>query len=309
MKAYLLRRIAYSVFVLWGAVTVVFVALRVLPADPALLILGPEATAEQIESLRSQMNLDQPVLLQYVTYLGGVLSGDFGESYRLKVPAMDLVLDRFPATAALAAAAMLLAVVFGLALGVVSALRVNRPSDRAVSVVSLAMQSLPQFWIGLVLILVFARALKLLPSGGNGTPAHYILPAVTLSLTFMALLTRLTRSGLLEVINEGYIQTARAKGLNESTVIYPHAIRNALIPIVTVVGLQSGQLLGGAVIVETVFAWPGVGRLLIEAMSNRDYDVVQASVVFIAAVFVLINLVVDLLYGVLDPTIRLEGKK
>lgn len=294
---------------LWGAVTVVFVALRVLPADPAQLILGPEATAEQIANLRAQMNLDEPVLVQYAAYLRGVATGDFGVSYRLNVPAMDLVLERFPATAALATAAMLLAVVLGLALGVVSALRVNRPSDRAISVVSLAMQSLPQFWIGLVLILVFARALKLLPSGGNETPAHYILPAVTLSLTFMALLTRLTRSGLLEVINEGYIQTARAKGLNESTVIYPHAIRNALIPIVTVVGLQSGQLLGGAVIVETVFAWPGVGRLLIEAMSNRDYDVVQASVVFIAAVFVLINLVVDLLYGVLDPTIRLEGKK
>jgi peptide/nickel transport system permease protein len=306
---FLLQRLLYAVFVLWGAVTVVFLVLRVIPADPALLILGVDATPEQLEALRQRMGLDSPVIVQYFDYLVSAVQLDFGISYRLGQDAMSLVMDRVPATASLAFTAMLIAVIFGLAFGLIAALQVDRWADRAISAFTLALQSFPLFWIGLVLILIFARALKVLPSGGNGTAMHYILPALALSVTFMALLARLTRSGLLEVINEGYIHTARAKGLYEKTVVFPHAIRNALIPIVTVAGLQLGQLLGGAVIVETVFAWPGVGRLLIEAINSRDYNVVQACVMFIAAVFVLINLVVDVVYGLLDPRIRIGGSR
>jgi len=309
MRTYVLKRIFYSIFVLWGAITIVFIVVRVLPADPALLILGPDATVAQVEALREQLGLNVPLVAQYFQYLGDILRFDFGDSYRLKVPAMELVLQRAPATLALATVALVISLVTGLVFGLIAALRVNKFADRVISAVSIAAQALPQFWIGLVLVLIFAKWLKLLPSAGDSTPAHFILPALTLSLAFTALLTRLTRSGLLEVVNEGYIQTARAKGLRERTVIVSHAVRNALIPIVTVVGLQFGQLLGGTVIVETVFAWPGVGRLLVQSIENRDYDVIQAAVIFLAVGFVTINLVVDIAYGVIDPRIRLGARR
>lgn len=305
MAAYLARRLVFSVFILWGAVSIVFLVLRLVPADPALLILGSDATQAEIETLRASMGLDRSPIVQYGIFLGDVLRGDFGDSYRLQTDAMGLVLERLPATLELALTALVIAVAIGIPLGLLAALRVNRFTDRLVSMLSLLTQSLPGFWVGIVFILIFAGTLNWLPSGGTGTPAHIVLPAITLALPFIAILTRMTRSGLLEVINENYIQTARSKGLPERTVIFPHAIRNALIPIVTVVGLQFGQLLGGAVIIETVFAWPGIGRLLIDAIGQRDYNVVQAAVVLIAAGFVTINLVVDLLYGYLDPRVRL----
>jgi ABC-type dipeptide/oligopeptide/nickel transport systems, permease components len=307
--AYVLKRAGFSLFVLWGAVTVVFIALRIVPADPALLILGVDATPDQLAALRERLGLDRPLILQYFSYLQGAVTLDFGDSYRLQRDAMGLVMERLPATGQLALAAVIFAVVVGLALGLVAALRVNTFLDRTISVVSLAFQSLPSFWIGLVLVLVFARALHLLPSGGTGSLAHLVLPALTLSLPFLAILARLTRSGILEVINEGYIQTARSKGFSERVVLFPHAIRNALIPIVTVVGLQFGQVLGGAVIIETVFAWPGVGRVLVESINYRDYNVVQACVVVIAAIFIVINLIVDVTYGFLDPRIRLGARR
>jgi ABC-type dipeptide/oligopeptide/nickel transport system permease component len=305
MTGYLIRRLVFSVFILWGAVTVVFVVLRLIPSDPARLILGSDATEQEVAALQATMGLDQPLIVQYGIYLVDVLHLDFGESYRMQRSAIGLVLERLPATAELAVAALVLSVIVGMSLGILAALRVNKLSDRIVSVVSLLAQSMPSFWVGIVLILIFARALRILPSAGNATPLHLILPAITLALPFLAILTRLTRSGLLEVMNEGYIQTARSKGLPERTVVFPHAIRNALIPIVTVVGLQFGVLLGGTVIVETVFAWPGIGRLLIDSINQRDYNVVQAAVVMIALFFVLVNLVVDLLYGYLDPRVRL----
>lgn len=305
MTSYLIKRVGYSVFVLWGAVTVVFLVLRVVPADPAILILGPDATTSQINALRDQMHLNDPLFMQYFGFLGDALRLDFGTSYRLHVDAMSLVLERLPATAQLAVGALALAVIVGLTFGMFAALRVNRLTDRLVSTLSLAVQSAPSFWIGIVFILVFARTLRLFPSGGIGSLQHLILPAITLSLPFLAILVRLTRSGILEVINEGYIQTARSKGFPERVILFPHAMRNALIPIVTVVGLQFGQVLGGAVIVETVFAWPGIGRLLIDSIGNRDYNVVQACVIVIAAIFIVVNLLVDVVYGYLDPRIRL----
>ena len=270
-----------------------------------MLILGSDATQEEIDALRAEMGLDRSIVAQYGIFLGDMVQGDFGDSYRQQTDAMGLVLERLPATIKLAVAALSIAVVVGIPLGLIAALRVNGFVDRAVSAVSLMLQSLPGFWVGIVFILVFSRTLQWFPSGGSGSWKHLVLPAVTLALPFIAILTRMTRSGLLEVINESYIQTARAKGLSERIVIFPHAMRNALIPIVTVVGLQFGQLLGGAVIIETVFAWTGVGRLLIDAIGQHDYNVVQAAIVVIATFFVVINLIVDLLYGYLDPRVRL----
>lgn len=306
MAAYLVRRVLFSVFILWGVVTIVFVVLRLIPADPAVLILGSNATQAEIQSLQVQMGLDQPLIVQYGIYLSDLMHFDFGDSYRIQRDAMPLVMERLPATLQLAFASLVFALTVGIPAGVIAALRVNRLPDRIVSVMSLLAQSLPSFWVGIVFVLIFARNLQILPSAGMGGLSHMILPAVTLGLPFLAILTRMTRSGLLEVIHEDYLQTARSKGLSERIVIFPHAIRNALIPIVTVVGLQFGQLLGGAVIVETVFAWPGVGRLLIDAINQRDYNLVQAAIILIAFGFVAVNLAVDLLYGYLDPRVRLS---
>lgn len=305
MAAYLVRRVLFSLFILAGVATIVFVVLRLIPADPAQLILGSDATQAEIAALRAQMGLDQPLPAQYGVYWSRLVQLDFGESYRLQRDAMALVLERLPATLELALAALGFALVIGLPAGIIAALKVNQLPDRIASVMSLVSQSLPSFWVGIVFVLIFARMLGVLPSGGTGSLAHMVLPAITLALPFLAILTRLTRSGLLEVMHEGYIQTARSKGLSERVVIFPHAIRNALIPIVTIVGLQFGQLLGGAVIVETVFSWPGVGRMLIDAIGQRDYNLVQAAIMVIATGFVTINLIVDLLYGYLDPRVRL----
>ncbi|HEY3562468.1 MAG TPA: nickel ABC transporter permease [Kribbella sp.] len=307
MGAYVVRRLFFSLFVLWGAVTIIFVVLRLVPGDPAYIMLGPDADQAQVAALRAQLGLDQSLIQQYATYLTNVVHLDFGQSFRLNADSMSLVLQRVPATIQLATAALLLSLLIGLPLGVVAALRAHTWVDRTISVFSLMGQSTPSFWLGIVLILVFARGLKVLPSAGSGSWAHLVLPTITLALPFLAILLRLTRSGLLEVVHEGYVQTARAKGLGEGIVILVHAMRNALIPIVTVVGLQFGALLGGTVIVETVFAWPGVGRLLIDSIGRRDYGVVQASILLVATIFVLINLLVDLVYGFLDPRVRLAG--
>lgn len=308
MAAYLARRLLLSVFVLWGTVSLVFVVMRLVPGDPALMILGPDAQLEELEALRRQMGLDNPVIVQYFSYLWGAVQLDFGESVRLGGDAMQHVMNRMPVTLALAAAALVVAVVVGVSLGILAALKFNTRIDRTVTTLSLVTHSAPSFWVGLVLILIFARQLQWLPSGGAGSFAHIILPALAAGLPFSATLTRFTRSGLLEVINEGYIQTARSKGLSERVVILAHAVRNSLIPIVTVVGLYAGGILGGTVVIETVFSWPGMGRLIVDSIGYRDYAVVQAGIVLITFVFVAINLIVDVLYGYLDPRVRLAGK-
>jgi ABC-type dipeptide/oligopeptide/nickel transport system permease component len=302
---YVLRRLLLAVFVLWGVATVVFIVVRMVPADPALLIAGQTATPAQLAELRHEMGLDQPLLLQYLQYLGRVATGDFGSSYLQGVPASTMIGQTLPNTALLAVLACALALVVSFPLGLLAALRVNGFADRVVTTMSLVVQALPGFWVGVVLLLIFSRTLKWLPSAGLSNPQSLILPAIVLALPFIAILTRLTRSGLLEVVGEGYIQTARAKGLPERTVIFPHAIRNATIPIVTVVGLEFGTLLGGAVVTETVFSFPGIGKLLVSSIQTRDYNVAQACVIVIAAAFVIINLVVDLLYAYLDPRMRL----
>ncbi|MGL3148930.1 ABC transporter permease [Microbacterium sp. A82] len=305
MLGYTIRRALLAVFVLWGVVTVVFIIVRLVPSDPAVLVAGIDATPEQIAAIRVRMGLDQPLFVQYAGYLGGALRGDFGNSYTHGGSAMALVLQVLPNTALLAFLGCLLAVIVSFPLGLLAAIRVNRPTDRIITTGSLLAQALPGFWVGVVLMLVFSQTLRLLPSSGLGSPAALVLPVVTVSLPFIAILTRMTRSGLLEVVGEGYVTTARAKGLSERTVIFTHATRNALIPVVTLVGLEFGTLLGGAVVTETVFSFPGVGRLLVSSILARDYNLVQACVVVIAAGFVIVNLLVDLLYGFLDPRVRL----
>lgn len=307
MTRMVLRRLLIGVFVMWGAASLIFLIVRAAPGDPAAMLLGPDANQEQLDQLTTSLGLDRSLFVQYFDYLGHVVRLDFGQSYRLGMPAMDAVLARLPATVDLTLAATAVALVIGLTLGVVAGGRPGGKVDRAVSAATIALQSFPTFWVGIMLILVFALGLRLLPSGSVGTPAHLVLPTVTLSLPFIAIVARVTRSSVAESMGEQYVQTARSKGLTERQVLVGHVLRNSLIPVVTVVGMHVGQLLGGVVIIENVFAWPGMGKLVVDAVGNRDYAVVQAVTLLIAAVVTVLNLLADLLYLRLDPRIRLES--
>lgn len=304
MSGYLLRRLALSLLVVWGAVSIIFIVVRIVPGDPASLMLGPSASEAQILALRERLGLEAPLIQQYLTYLAGAARLDFGDSLRQGIPASQAVFDRLPPTVALAAVALLLTLVVSVPLGVLAARSSGSLLDRGIRIASLAAQSLPAFWIGLMLLLIFARSLQVLPSIGAGTPLHYLLPSLTLALPLIGTIVLLVRAGLLDVLNEPYLQTARSKGLGDRAVVLQHALPNTLIPVVTVVGLMLADLLGGLVLVETVFAWPGMGRLTVDAIHNRDYPVVQACVAFIAIVYVVANLGVDILYGRLDPRVR-----
>ena len=305
MKSYLLRRLWQSLLVLFGVSVVVFLILH-LTGDPAALLLPPDATADDIAKFRTAMGFDDPVAVQYLRFLKGAVRGDFGESLRHGEPAMALVIERLPATFQLAGAGLLIALCLAIPAGIVSAVRRNTAVDYVSTVVALLGQAMPTFWLGIMLILVFSVRLNWLPSSGRGGIEHLILPAITLGLFTTARITRLTRSGMLEVLNQDYIRTARAKGVGNPPVVWKHALKNAAIPIVTIVGIELGTLLGGSVITETIFAWPGVGRLSVQAIYNRDYPVVQAAVFLLSTTFVLVNLFVDLLYTYLDPRIRLR---
>ncbi|HXG04946.1 MAG TPA: nickel ABC transporter permease [Candidatus Binatia bacterium] len=305
MRVYLIRRLLQSLLVLLGVSFVVFLILH-LTGDPAAVLLPPEASAEDIRRFRQTMGFDDPFLVQYGRFLRGALQGDFGNSIRHGEPAFALVLERMPATFELAGAALLIALCLAIPAGIVSAVRRNTPVDYFATVVALFGQSMPTFWLGIMLILIFSVNLNLLPSSGRGSLEHLIMPALTLGLFTTARITRLTRSGMLDVLNQDYIRTARAKGVGNPPVVWKHALKNAAIPIVTIVGIELGTLLGGSVITETIFAWPGVGRLSVQAIYNRDYPVVQAAVFLLASTFVLVNLVVDVVYTYLDPRIRLR---
>jgi len=305
MKVYLIRRLLQSILVLFGVSLVVFLILH-LTGDPTLLLLPPDATAEEIHRFREAMGFNDPVLVQYLRFFRGAVQGNFGDSLRHGEPAFALVVERLPATLELTAAALLVALCLALPAGIISAVRRNTPLDYATTVVALLGQSMPTFWLGIMLILIFSVQLSLLPSSGRGDLEHLVLPAITLGLFTTARITRLTRSGMLEVLGQDFIRTARAKGVSERPVIWKHALKNASIPIVTIVGIELGTLLGGAVITETIFAWPGVGRLSVQAIFNRDYPVVQAAVFVLASTFVVVNLIVDIAYTYLDPRIRLR---
>ncbi|HXU83785.1 MAG TPA: nickel ABC transporter permease [Polyangia bacterium] len=303
MKSYLLRRLWQSLLVIFGVSVVVFLILH-LTGDPAALMLPPDATAEDIAKFRHDMGFDDPVAVQYVRFLKGAVRGDFGQSIRHGEPAMGLVVERLPATFELAGAGLVIALALAIPAGIVSAVRRNTSIDYISTVVALLGQAMPTFWLGIMLILVFSVRLNWLPSSGRGDVEHLILPAITLGLFTTARITRLTRSGMLEVLGQDYIRTARAKGMGEPPVVWKHALKNAAIPIVTIVGIELGTLLGGSVITETIFAWPGVGRLSVQAIFNRDYPVVQSAVFLLASTFVIVNFLVDVVYTYLDPRIR-----
>lgn len=308
MTEYILRRCLQSILVIFGVITVVFFILR-LTGDPVRLMIGDTASEADIQNIRRNLGLDRPLWEQYLTYVGNVGRLEFGTSLRQTgQPAMRLVLDRYPATLQLATAALGISVLLAFILGLTSAVKRYSLLDNIVMTIALFGQCVPNFWLGLMLILIFAVNLAVLPSQGygDGNLRYLILPAVTLAAPGLARLTRLVRSGMLDVLSEDYLRTARAKGLADRQVILGHALKNAAIPLVTVIGLDVGVLLGGAVITETIFVWPGVGALAIESISGRDFPVVQAAVFLIAATFVMVNLVVDLLYTWLDPRIRLS---
>lgn len=304
MGLYLLRRLVSALFVVLGVLTVIFLIVRVIPGDPAAVLLGTHATAEMVAEQRAKMGLDRPLLAQYGLFLRQAALGDWGRSYHEGRPAFTVVLERLPATVELALAAILLTILISFALGSLAARWPQSPLDRAVGVFSLVGQAVPNFWLGLVLILLFARILHWLPSFGRGTSWHLVLPTVTLAVQLIGVMTRLVRAGILETAGQDFVRTARAKGLTETAVLRRHIYRNMLIPVVTMLGLQLGALLGGVVVIETVFAWPGLGRLVVNAINNRDYPVVQAAISIIAALFVFLNLLVDLTYAYLDPRIR-----
>jgi len=313
MTRYLFRRLWQSLLVLFGISLIVFILLH-LSGDPAVLMMPPDATKEDIDNFRKLMGFNDPLFVtwppwrivtdtQYGRFLGGVVRGDFGNSFRHQQPALGLVLERMPATIRLTLAAMGIAVCVAIPVGILSAVKRNTALDHLGMLMALLGQSMPVYWLGIMFILLFAVRLNLLPAFGAGSWKHLVLPAITLGAFSMARIARLTRSGMLEVLGQEYIRTARAKGVRDLTVILKHALKNAAIPVITVIGLDLGTLLGGAVITETIFAWPGVGRLAIQAIANRDYPVVQAAVFVLATIFVLINFLVDVLYSYVDPRV------
>jgi peptide/nickel transport system permease protein len=303
---FIVRRLIHSIFVLLAVLLFVFLIIH-LTGDPASLALGTDSTEEEIAEFRQQMGFDKPLYIQFLKFLYGVITkGDFGISLRYGTPALPIVLERIPATLELTAAAMFIAILLGVPCGVLSALKRTTMLDGILRILALIGQSAPIFWVGIILILFFAVKLRMFPSSGMEQGImSLILPAITLSNYSAASVVRLLRSSVLDTVTQDYVRTARAKGLPEWAVIFKHLLRNSMLPVVTLIGLQFGTLLGGAVITETIFAWPGVGRLIVQAIYNRDIFLVQASVFVIASLFVALNLMIDILYTFLDPRIRL----
>ncbi len=302
MGRYFLKRLWHAVYVMVGISAISFFFIH-LSGDPVMLMLPADATHEQIEALRKQLGFTDPLPVQYGRFVAHALRGDFGQSLYYRVPAMELIVERLPASLELALSAMAVALVTAVPIGILSAVKRGSLVDMGSMLGALMGLSMPHFWLGIMLILLFSVKLGWLPTSGRGTWAHLVMPALALGMGLMAMFARLTRSVMLEVLSQDYVRTARAKGLKERLVIGKHALKNALIPLVTVAGMQFGFLIGGTVIIETVFAWPGVGRLVVQAIFNRDYPLVQASVLVLAVVFVVVNLFVDLLYVYLDPQI------
>lgn len=306
MLRYLVRRILLTVPVLLGVATLVFSLIHLVPGDPAQAMLGDGASPQDIEELRKSLGLDQPLLDQYVTFLRHAVTGDLGRSFRTGQPVTTMIIERIPATAELAVAAMLVAIVIAIPLGVIAAVWRGTPVDYGAMTFALAGVSIPNFWLGPLLAIVFAVELGWLPVSGRGTLAHLVLPAISLGLALAAILARMTRASLLDELRELYVRAARARGVSRTVAVAGHALRNSMVPLLTIVALQFGAVLTGAVITETIFAWPGIGRLLIQSIGFRDYPMVQGCILLIAVTYVTVNLITDLMYGVLDPRIRLE---
>jgi peptide/nickel transport system permease protein/oligopeptide transport system permease protein len=306
MLQHIVRRLLYLIPVFFGVTFISFSILQLSPGDPAQLLAGEDATQKDIDAIRKRYGLDKPFLVQYVVYIKNVSRGNLGTSLRTQRTVIREVLARYPATIELAGVSVIIASIIGFFTGIIAANHQNSFFDYGSMVISLFGISMPIFWLGLMAMLVFAVMLGWFPAVGRGTLAHLVLPAVSLGANSAAVIARMTRSSLLEVIRQDYIQTARAKGLTETVVLYKHAVRNALIPVVTVMGMQFGYLLSGSVLTETVFAWPGVGRLMVQSIYARDYPVVQGAILLVAINFMLVNLFVDVLYAYINPRIRLE---
>ena len=306
MLDYLIRRLAGTIPVLLAVTIFVFLFVHMLPGDPARLVAGPDATARDIAAVRADMGLDKPLVVQYLRYLGHTLELNLGRSIKTRQTVAELVGERFMPTMLLTIFAMLWSVIVGVAIGVLSGVRRGRWQDQVSMVAAISGLSFPGFWLGLLLIDLFAVRLGWLPTGGYGDWRSFVLPSFTLGVAVAAVMARFTRSAFVEVTAEDYVRTARAKGVAERIVVWKHTLRNALIPVITLTGLQFGFLLGGAIVVETVFSWPGLGRLLVDSVSYRDYPVIQAEILLFSFEFVLINLIVDLLYGLVNPEIRLR---
>ena len=304
MLRYLSLRMLYTLPAVWLVVSIVFLLIHFVPGDPILQMLGEGAPAADVEATRHLYGLDRPLGEQYLHYWKGVLRGDLGPSLRFNQSVSKMIAQRYPYTLELTLASLLVAIVLSIPAGVRSAQRRNRWDDRLLSVVSLFGLSFPNFALGPILILFFAIKLGLLPVSGSGTVAHLVLPAVTMGGALAAILTRMVRTSMLEELSHDYIRTARAKGLPERTVVYRHALRNAMIPIITVLGLQFGALLAGAIVTEKIFSWPGIGRLTIDAIGNRDYYLVQGCILAIGLTYIAVNFLTDLLYSAVNPRIR-----
>jgi ABC-type dipeptide/oligopeptide/nickel transport system permease component len=304
MLRYLSLRVLYTLPVIWLVVSLVFLLIHLVPGDPILQMLGEGAPATDVQAARHAYGLDLPLSRQYLNYWEGVLRGDLGPSLRFNQSVTHLIAQRYPYTLQLTLAALVIAILLSVPAGVRSARRRNQWDDRLLSVVSLFGLSFPNFALGPVLILLFSIQLGWLPVSGSGTFAHLVLPAITMGGALAAILTRMVRTSMLEELGQDYIRTARAKGLSERTVVYRHALRNAMIPVITVLGLQFGALLAGAIVTETIFSWPGIGRLTIQAISNRDYYLVQGCILAIGLTYVAVNLLTDLLYSAVNPRIR-----
>ena len=303
MRRYLVARLAQTVLVVLLSLTAVFGMVR-LTGDPVLLFMPMDIQAKDVDEFRERLGFNNPLAVQYARFLGAAVRGDFGESLRYRRDALGLVIERLPATLLLAGAALALTLLVAVPLGVLAAVRRDTAFDHVSTVITVLGQATPGFWLGLMLIYLFAVQLRWLPTGGMGTAAHVVMPAVVLAAFYSARVARLTRSAVLDTLGEDYVLTARAKGLAETRVIGKHTLRNSAIPIVTLAGLEAGQLLGGAVVTETIFAWPGLGRLTVQALLNRDFPVVMAAVSFTSIVYTLMNLLVDVAYGWLDPRVR-----
>jgi len=306
MTAYLIRRILATIPLALGVVLVVTISFDLIPGDPAALMLGEFATPEAVAELRTSLGLDASLPVRYVNYVIDITQGDLGLSLRERRPVTDILVETFPYTFQLAFAAITLVLLVGVPLGLLAASRPGSWIDNVIRVTSLAGLSMPVFWTGIVFMVIFSVNLRWLPVSGTGTWRHLILPAVTLALPSIAVIARMTRSTVLEVLQEDFVRTARAKGVANRSLLYKHTLRNALIPVVTVLGLQLGQMLGGAVMTETVFAWPGVGRLTVFAIFNRDFVLMQGLVLVLAMLYVFVNLLVDLSYGLIDPRVRYQ---
>ena len=306
MRTYVIRRLIGLIPVLLGVIFVTMLTIELIPGDPVAIMLGENAREEQVEALRAHLGLDQPLPVRYVKYVGNVLTGDLGRSIQTNRSVLAEIMDVWPNTLLLAIAAMALAIVVGIAVGIISAIRPYGIVDTVARVLALVGLSMPIFWLGLVLLYAFAYYFRIFPVGGTGSARHYVLPAVALATPSIGVLSRMTRSSLLDVMGEDFIRTARAKGLKGAKIITGHALRNAMIPVMSVVGLQFGQLLGGSVLTETVFSWPGLGRLTVRGIFARDYVLVQGAVLTFAMAFVFINLLIDLSYAYIDPRIHYD---